>query len=72
MLYAIALDRPASPLAIKALGKSAGLLDQKIASIRLLGSNDKVEWSQGDAALTLQPPSSGSGQYAWAYRIELQ
>ena len=72
VLYAIVLDRPTSPLNIKSLGKSAGLLDQRIGSIRLLGSTEKVQWAQGDGALTLQPPSPGSGQYAWAYRIELQ
>ena len=72
MVYAIALDRPSTPLIIKSMGKSAGLFDRKIATIRLLGSNEKVEWSQDEAALTLQPPSAGSGEYAWAYRIELQ
>jgi len=72
VVYAIALDRPAAPLAIKSLGKSAGLLDRKIASIRLLGSNEKIEWSQGDAALTVQPAPASGGQYAWAYRIELR
>ena len=71
VLYAIALDKPTAPLAIQSLGKTAGLLDGKIASIRLLGSTEKVVWSQGDSALTIQPPTGG-GPYAWAYRIDLQ
>jgi hypothetical protein len=54
------------------MGKSARLLDRQIASIRLLGTNERVGWSQGDSALTLQPPSAGSGRYAWAYRIDLR
>ena len=58
-------------LELQSLGKNAGLVDGKIASIRLLGSSEKVAWSQGDSALTIQPPVGG-GPYAWAYRIDLQ
>ena len=54
-LYAIVLGWPAKELAIKSLGTAAGLLEKPVTGVRLLGSEEKIQWSQTAAALTIAP-----------------
>jgi alpha-L-fucosidase len=54
-LYAISLGKPTAPLAIRSLGKSAGLLDRKIASVQQLGANGSPQWTQQGDALVITP-----------------
>ncbi len=61
-LYAIALSWPTQPLTIKSLGASAGLLDQKIASVELLGSTTALNWKQTDAGLEIASIPSAPAQ----------
>jgi alpha-L-fucosidase len=74
-LYAIVLDWPTKPLSIKSLGASAGLLDQKIASVKLLGSTAALNWKQTDAGLEItsvpSAPASGAASAA-VFKIALQ
>jgi alpha-L-fucosidase len=53
-LYAIALGQPTGELKIKSFGTAAHLLDQPIGSVTVLGSADKVGWSQDADALTIK------------------
>jgi alpha-L-fucosidase len=55
-LYAIVLGWPTQPVTIKSFGKKAGLLDGSIASIKLVGSDEKIAWTQADDAVTIQAP----------------
>src|SRR6478735_986922 len=52
-LYAIALGTPTSPTLINALSKKAG--NGIIESIELVGSNEKLTWSQKDNGLSIAP-----------------
>ena len=39
-------------------------------SVRLLGSNGKVEWAIDDNGLRITPPADlGASQHAWAFEI---
>jgi alpha-L-fucosidase len=69
-LYAIALEKPSDKLVIKALGKASQR--EKIQSIRLLGSNDKIDWNQALEQLEISVPRELSGKHAWAFKIELE
>ena len=71
-LYIIELGVPTQDLRIKSLGKAASLLDRPIESIELLGSPEKLEWRQGDDALTISPPRSTPSPEALVYKMRLK
>jgi alpha-L-fucosidase len=70
-LYAIALGAPQKDLQIKSLGPAAKLLDQPIGGITLLGSAEKVQWSQTDDTLTIKPPQNTPSDVAVVFKIKL-
>jgi alpha-L-fucosidase len=71
-LYAIELGAPTNGVSIKSLGKSAKLLDQPIKKIELLGSDEKMEWQQNDAALVISQPKNKTDSIANVFKITLQ
>jgi alpha-L-fucosidase len=68
-LYAIALAIPTSyqPLSIRSLSLNAA--NGRIRSVSVLGSNEKITWSQEDEVLTIWPPRHFPSEYAAAYKI---
>ena len=58
VLYAIVLGSPTKPVVLKSLGATAGLLDRSIQNIELVGSDEKVAWTQAPEAVTIQPPAT--------------
>ncbi len=69
-LYAIAMGRPVGNTLIKALGLKAG--NGAIASIELVGSNEKVTWMQQDPALVIKPSRAYPVDNAVVYRIHFK
>ena len=69
VLYMIALGVPKKDLQIKSLGTAAKLLDKPISTITLLGSKDKVTWSQRADALTIKAPAKSPNNIAIVYKI---
>ena len=69
VLYMIALGAPKKDLQVKSLGTAANLLDKPIGNITLLGSKEKVEWSQTDNALTLKALAKSPNNIAIVYKI---
>jgi alpha-L-fucosidase len=57
-LYAIVCGVPTGPVALKSLGKTAGLLDRPIVRVEQLGAPGTVKSSLGDDALTVTPASA--------------
>jgi alpha-L-fucosidase len=72
VLYAIALGWPTQPLKIKSLGKQANLLEKQIANIQLLGSDEKIQWSRDDDALTIEPAQNKPSDVAVVFKIQLE
>jgi alpha-L-fucosidase len=70
ILYAIAMGLPATNTTIKALGIKAG--NGAIASIELVGSTEKVSWSQQADALVIKPSKNYPSQHAVTYKISLK
>jgi alpha-L-fucosidase len=70
-LYAIELGAPTNAVAIKSLGTAAKLLDKSIGGITLLGSAEKVQWSQNTDALTIKPPQNPPSDAAVVFKIIL-
>ena len=72
-LYAIVLGVPTKPVTLKALGTSAGLLTGSIHDIHLVGSDEKVLWSQAPEAVTIQPPQAKlANDQATVYKVSLK
>ncbi len=67
VVYAFALDVPKEKLNIKSLSEKSG--NGKIATVELLGSAEKVSWSQNQEGLTIQPSKNYSSQSAVGYKI---
>ncbi|HTL69616.1 MAG TPA: alpha-L-fucosidase [Lacunisphaera sp.] len=68
-LYAFVMGGPTGPVSIKSLGADAKLLDRKIAGIALLGSAEKVAWTQTADALVITAPSHAPSDVANVYKI---
>jgi alpha-L-fucosidase len=67
-LYAIALGVPQGEVKITALGAAGGGID----SITLLGSDAKLNWTQSDEALTIQPVPQWPCQHAVVFKIKFK
>jgi alpha-L-fucosidase len=72
ILYAIELGAPTNAVTIKSFGTAAKLLDKPISNITLLGSDEKVFWTQAADALTIKAPSKSSNNIAIVYKITPQ
>jgi alpha-L-fucosidase len=69
-VYAFVLDVPVEKMVIKSLGEKAG--NGKVTNVSLVGSTEKVSWSQKGDALTIQSSKSYPSQHAVAYKIAVQ
>ena len=69
ILYAISLDVPKKDLMIAGLSSSA--ITQKITSVELLGSNEKVNWTQTKTGLQIKPAKSYPSESAVVYKLVL-
>ena len=68
--FIMAVPQPGESLRIRALGKSAGLLDAAVKSVSLLGSEAKLEWQQEVEALAIQYPEGASFPFGVVFRVE--
>jgi alpha-L-fucosidase len=71
-LYVIALDWPGKSLEARALGTSAGLLEDEIAEIRLLGSNGPLTFHRDGQALHVDLPTRPPCAHAFSLKIRLK
>lgn len=69
-LYAICLDWPGELLNIRSLGSFSKLYPGDIKSIQLLGSEDKVDWTQDAEGLHVQFPKDKPCDFAYVIKIE--
>lgn len=71
VLYAICMDWPGKKLSIKSLGRKA-MPGIKISEVTMLGSDEKLKWSQKEQALTISPPNKKPCEHAFVFRIPLK
>ncbi len=67
VLYAIALGKPLGNINIKALGTQAA--NGTIASVELIGSNEKLNWIQQTDALVIKPVKNYLSENAEVFKI---
>ena len=70
-LYAFLLNKPTGDIRIKSLGKSSGINTQKILSVKLLGSKEKIQWQQEADALVIKKPVALPDWQVSGFRIDL-
>ena len=70
-LYAIVMGAPSSVVRIQSLGTNADTLETPIAAIVLLGSDEKLAWSQTADAVVIEAPRSVPNGIAAVFKIEL-
>ncbi|MGD0342014.1 MAG: alpha-L-fucosidase [Bacteroidales bacterium] len=71
-LYAFCLGTPAEDIIIKSLGKNSQLAEKQIASIKMLGSDAKVKWSQENDRMVIKKPSKMPSWQVLGYKIEFK
>ena len=69
-LYVLTLDAPKESIAVKALGNAAG--NGKVINVELIGSSEKVAWTQKADVLQIQPAKNYQTNSAVAYRITMK
>jgi alpha-L-fucosidase len=69
VIYAIELGWPTNAVVIKSFGPSAGLLDKPIKKIQLLGSGEKIKWSQASDGLIIEALMKRPSDIAIVYKI---
>jgi alpha-L-fucosidase len=70
ILYAIAMGLPLTNTIIKSLGQKAG--NGIVAAISMVGSTEKIFWSQDLDALTIKPSKNYPSENAVVYKISLK
>lgn len=70
--FTIVMDTPDNETVIKSLSTQIGVLNSKIVSIQLLGSNEKIDWERNEKGLIIKTPEVLPTKYAHAYKITLE
>jgi alpha-L-fucosidase len=71
-VYSMIVPHPGSILKITSLGTDAKLLDRPISSVKLLGSDSKIEWQQTPEGLVIHYPQSAALKIAAGFKITCQ
>jgi alpha-L-fucosidase len=66
------MQAAADDLRILSLGKNSKVSSQKVASIKMLGSSEKIKWNQENEALVITKPSKLPNWQVIGFKIEFQ
>ena len=68
-VYALVLGAPTQDVTIKSLGTAAKLLEKPVGGVALLGSSEKVLWTQTAAGLVIKAPENKPSNGVLAFKI---
>lgn len=71
IIYAICLAWPEQDVLVKSLGLKDGG-GEKVASVSMLGSKDKIQWKQTGEGLSLSVPKVQPVRHAFVYKVDLK
>lgn len=71
-LYAFCMNTPTADINIKSLGNESEICDKKVATVKMLGSNKKLNWKQGNDALNITLPSNLPAWKVVAFKVEFK
>jgi alpha-L-fucosidase len=68
-VYAVVFGAPGKELTLQSLGTDARLLEKPVGAVVLLGSAEKLVWSQNAAGLTITSPKVLPNDFAVVFKI---
>jgi alpha-L-fucosidase len=68
--FALAAPQPGAEITIVSLGSGAGLLTTPIKSVKMLGSDEKLAWSQHADGLVITAPAKMPSDIAVAFKVQ--
>jgi alpha-L-fucosidase len=71
-LYAFCLGIPTEDIIIKSLGKNSKLTEKLVSSVKMMGVDAKVKWSQENDRLVIKKPSRMPSWQVLGYKIEFK
>ena len=69
-LFAFCMEKPVGDVRIKSLGKQSAVSKQKVVSVQMLGSSQKLNWKQEADAFVIQNPSVWPSWNVPVFQIE--
>jgi alpha-L-fucosidase len=69
-VFALAVPQPGAQVTIASLGSGAGLMSAPVRSVSLLGSAEKLVWSQRPGGLVVTCPSQMPSQIAVTFKVQ--
>jgi alpha-L-fucosidase len=72
ILYAFCLGTPTEDILINSLGKNSKYPDNPVASVKMLGSDLKLRWTQNESGMVIKKPSKFPGWQVIAFKIEFK
>jgi alpha-L-fucosidase len=71
-IYAFCMAKPTGEIRISSFGKNSKLANKAIASVKILGSLDKLVWKQASDALVISKPENLPNSETIAFKITLK
>ena len=71
-LYAFCLGSPAEDILIKSLAKNSKLVEGRVSSVKMLGSNLKIRWSLKETGLVIKKPVKLPAWQVIGFKIEFE
>jgi alpha-L-fucosidase len=71
-LYAFCLGVPTEDILIKSLGKNSQFAGNPVASVKMLGSDQKIKWSQTESGMVIKKPSKFPVWQVIGFKIEFK
>jgi len=72
ILYAFCLGKPSEDILIRSLGKNSKLEERPVTSVKMLGSDAKIRWSQTANGLVIKRPSKFPDWQVPGFKIEFK
>lgn len=71
-VFAFCMNSPDADIRINSLGKSSKYLNRPIAAVTMLGSKQKLKWTQANDALIITRPANMPAWHVTGYKIEFK
>ncbi|MGY0034728.1 alpha-L-fucosidase C-terminal domain-containing protein [Pedobacter sp. NJ-S-72] len=71
-LFAFCLNVPQGDIKMELLGRKSKYLDKPISSVTLLGSKEKLNWTQDDGSLVIKKPVNYPDWSVTGFKIEFK
>lgn len=71
-IYAIVMAKPEGAITIKSFGSKASLVDGKIKSVSVVGSDETAKWTVGESGLAIEALKQAPNDIATVLKIETE